>query len=251
MWSMHQGLKRDTEMQHLPIERLAELADSEPASAERQHLAECTMCASELVAYQRVVAMAADERRRIAPPVSTWGALSAELRQQGIIVTRAEAAERRALTARLTRMAGRVAAGLGILATGLVSGRMSAGMPLRNALAWSEMGMASPATLAMSPDEFASTASAMQVLQKAQQEYERAAIYLANHDTSTAEASSEVYRTTLAALDEMAETSLRALSEAPADPIINQVYFTTLGARNMTLGKLATALPTGSRLSRF
>ena len=44
---------------------------------------------------------------------------------------------------------------------------------------------------------------------------------------------------------------LRALSEAPADPIINQVYFTTLGARNMTLGKLATALPTGSRLSRF
>jgi hypothetical protein len=55
----------------------------------------------------------------------------------------------------------------------------------------------------------------------------------------------------LAALDEMAETSLKALAEAPADPIINQVYFTTLGARNMTLGKLATALPTGSRLSRF
>jgi hypothetical protein len=49
----------------------------------------------------------------------------------------------------------------------------------------------------------------------------------------------------------MAETSLRALSEAPADPIINQVYFTTLGARNLTLGKLATALPSGSRLSRF
>jgi hypothetical protein len=49
----------------------------------------------------------------------------------------------------------------------------------------------------------------------------------------------------------MAETSLRALTASPADPIINQVYFTTLGARNMTLGKLASALPSGSRLSRF
>jgi hypothetical protein len=105
--------------------------------------------------------------------------------------------------------------------------------------------------LAMNPYDFASTAAAMQVLQRAQQDYERAALYLANHDTSTAEGASEAYRTTLAALDEMAETSLRALSQAPADPIINQVYFTTLGARNMTLGKLASALPTGSRLSRF
>jgi hypothetical protein len=105
--------------------------------------------------------------------------------------------------------------------------------------------------VAMGAEEFASTASAMQTLQRAQQDYERAALFLANHDTSTTEAASEAYRTTLAALDEMAETSLRALSEAPADPIINQVYFTTLGARNMTLGKLATALPTGSRLSRF
>jgi hypothetical protein len=58
-------------------------------------------------------------------------------------------------------------------------------------------------------------------------------------------------RTRLAALDEMAETSLRVLDYAPADPIMNQVYLTTLGARNMTLGRLATALPVGSRLSRF
>jgi hypothetical protein len=103
----------------------------------------------------------------------------------------------------------------------------------------------------MDTEEFASTAAAMQTLQRAQQDYERAALFLANHDTTMTEGATEAYRTTLAALDEMAETSLRALSEAPADPIINQVYFTTLGARNMTLGKLATALPVGSRLSRF
>ena len=238
-------------MQHLPIERLAELADGEPAAGEREHLAGCEMCASELAAYERIVAMAADERRRIAPPISSWGALSGELRQQGMIVTRAEASERRALRARASAMAVRFAAGLAILAAGLVTGRMSAGMPLRTALAIPEPDAAALSQLAMSTQEFESTAAAMQVLQRAQQDYERAALYLASRDTSTSEGATEAYRSTLAALDEMAETSLRALSEAPADPIINQVYLTTLGARNMTLGRLATALPSGSRLSRF
>ena len=237
-------------MQHLVIERLAELADGEPTTTELDHLAECAMCSAELVAYQRVVAMAADERRRIAPPVTNWGALSTELRQQGVITTRAEASARRAFMARLTRGAWQAAAGIAILVTGMVTGRLTAGMPLRSALALGADSLPG-AQVAVSPDDFASTAAAMQVLQRAQQEYERAALYLANHDTSMVEGATEAYRTTLAALDEMAETSLRALNEAPADPIINQVYFTTLGARNMTLGKLATALPVGSRLSRF
>lgn len=238
-------------MQHLAIERLAELADGEPTAAEHDHLAECVMCSAERIAYHRVVAMAADERRRIAPPISTWGALSAELRDQGLITTREQMTARKAFVARVTRIAWQSAAGIGILVTGLVTGRVSAGMPLRSALAMAETGAVPLTTVALSPDDFASTASAMQTLQRAQQDYERAALYLANHDTSMTENATDAYRTTLAALDEMAETSRRALSEAPADPIINQVYFTTLGARNMTLGKLATALPTGSRLSRF
>jgi hypothetical protein len=238
-------------MQHLPIERLAELADGEPTAAEHDHLAECAMCSAERIAYHRVVAMAADERRRIAPPISTWGALSAELREQGLITTREQMTARKAFVARATRIAWQSAAGIGILVTGLVTGRVSAGMPLRSALAMAETDAVPLTQVALSPDDFASTASALQTLQRAQQDYERAALYLANHDTSMTENATEGYRTTLAALDEMAETSRRALSEAPADPIINQVYFTTLGARNMTLGKLATALPTGSRLSRF
>ena len=235
-------------MQHLPIERLAELADSEPTAAELEHFAECAMCSAERVAYHRVVAMASDERRRIAPPISTWAMLSEELREQGLITTREQATARTVFIAKVTTFAWRAAAGIAILVTGLVTGRMTAGMPLRSALA---LGDGVPLQAVVSTEEFASTATALQTLQRAQQDYDRAALYLANHDTSTTEAASEAYRTTLAALDEMAETSLRALSEAPADPIINQVYFTTLGARNMTLGKLATALPTGSRLSRF
>jgi len=237
-------------MQHLAIERLAELADGEPTAVEREHLAECAMCSAERFAYQRVVAMASDERRHIAPPISTWGLLSEELREQGLITTREQATARTMFIAKVTTIAWRAAAAIAILATGLVTGRMTAGMPLRTALALGD-GNATAGQVAVNADEFATTAAAMQTLQRAQQDYERAALYLSTHDTVTTEVSTEAYRTTLAALDEMAETSLKALSQAPADPIINQVYFTTLGARNMTLGKLATALPTGSRLSRF
>lgn len=236
-------------MQHLAIERLAELADGEPTASEKEHLADCAMCSAERVAYQRVVAMASDERRHIAPPISTWGMLSEELREQGLITTREQATARTLFISQVRTFGFRAAAAIGILVTGLVTGRMTAGMPLRSALALGNGNDASQ--VAVNPDEFASTAAAMQTLQRAQQDYDRAALYIASHDTSTSEGSTEAYRTRLAALDEMAETSLRALSEAPSDPIINQVYFTTLGARNMTLGKLATALPTGSRLSRF
>jgi hypothetical protein len=237
-------------MQHLAIERLAELADGEPTAVEKEHLAECAMCSAERVAYQRVVAMASDERRHIAPPISTWGLLSEELREQGLITTREQATARTLFISRVKSIAARSAAGIAILVTGLVGGRLSAGMPLRTAFALGD-GSTAAGQVAVNADEFATTAAAMQTLQRAQQDYERAALYLASHDTITTEAAAEGYRTTLAALDEMAETSLKALSESPADPIINQVYFTTLGARNMTLGKLATALPTGSRLSRF
>ena len=236
-------------MQHLPIERLAELADGEPTAAEHDHLAECAMCSAERIAYHRVVAMAADERRRIAPPVTNWGSLSTALREQGVITTRAESNARQAFMAKVIRTGWQAAAGIAILLTGLVSGRMTAGMSWRSAVALGGNGATQPAG-PVNTEEFTSTAVAMQTLQRAQQEYDRAALYLASHD-STSEGTTESYRTRLAALDEMAETSLRALNEAPADPIINQVYFTTLGARNMTLGKLATALPTGSRLSRF
>ncbi|HEX9562718.1 MAG TPA: hypothetical protein VF981_02055 [Gemmatimonadaceae bacterium] len=238
-------------MQHLLIERLVELADGEPTAAEREHLGACAMCTAERTAYQRVVAMAADERRRIAPPLTDWGSLRGELRTRGIISTPDEAASRRLWSARVASVGGRIAAAVAILAVGIVSGRLSTGMSVTGAMVLGG-GPGDESTVAtVSQEDFASTAAALQVLQRAQQEYERAALYLANHDTSVSEVASELLRTRLAALDEMAETSRRALGNSPADPIMNQVYLTTLGARNMTLGRLASALPVGSRLSRF
>ncbi len=236
-------------MQHLPVERLAELADGEPSAAEREHLLECTMCATERAAYQRIVAMAADERRRIAPPLTDWGSLRGALQAQGVIVTPDAAGDRRLRSRRFVRLAGRVAAAALVLSVGLIGGRMTTGMSFRTAAL--PGSSPSSAERVASSVEFTSSAAALASLQRAQLEYERAAIYLASHDTSTSEAATDLLRTRLAALDEMAETSLRALGNAPADPIMNQFYLTTLGARNMTLGRLATVLPVGSRLSRF
>ncbi len=54
-----------------------------------------------------------------------------------------------------------------------------------------------------------------------------------------------MFRTRLAALDEMAETSRQALSVAPADPVLNQYYLSTLGAREVTLRQLGSVLTAG------
>jgi len=43
----------------------------------------------------------------------------------------------------------------------------------------------------------------------------------------------------------------QALREAPQDPVINQYYQATVGAREATLRQLGTTLPAGAKLNRF
>lgn len=237
-------------MSHLPIERLAELADGEPDATERAHLAECVMCSTELAVYERLVAAASDERRRIAPPLTNWRALRGPLREEGLIITQEHqiAQHRRAVTLTWAR---RAAAAVVLIVTGVVLGRSSAGLTLPQALAMQPAAADSLVGGTGTAQEFASTAAAMETLRRAQREYEQAALYLTTHDTVGAETAPDIYRTRLAALDQMTEASLRALEQAPADPIMNQIYLTTLGAREMTLSRLGTTLPTGARLHRF
>ena len=235
---------------HLAIERLAELADGEPAALEREHLASCASCAGELASYRRLVALASDERRRIAPPLSSWNAISAGLHREGLIATKP--ADRPARDFALPPLARRAAAAVALLASGLIMGRLSAGLTPGQALALGSLVAPNDALGSRNVSvegSFASADDALAALRDAQDRYERAASYLANHDTSTTESAAEQYRTRLAALDNSAETFLRALNEAPQDPIINQYYLSTLGAREATLSKLGTALPV--RLSRY
>jgi hypothetical protein len=243
-------------MPHLPIERLAELGGEEPMPLEREHLASCATCAAELEAYQRLVALAGDEHRRIAPPLTEWASLRTKLIAEGLLATPDVAPASQRVTGRMVAAVARLAAVFLLLASGTVVGRMSAGMPVEEALALNRLYFSGDSgslgtNVAMDGEEFASTAAAYAALQQAQIEYERASQYLAANDSAATEYGSEVLQKRLAALDRMAEISLAEVQERPQDPVMNQVLLTTVGAREMTLTKLGTALPVGTRLTRW
>lgn len=230
-------------MLHLSTERLAELADTEPSPHELGHLRACAACATEREAHRRLFSLAADERLRLAPALSDWDSLRTRLHDEGLVVSPVRRAVRTWGTTAL-----RIAAAAVLVAGGTAFGRMSAGA---TPLPWTERASSGTSAFASlagygSPDE------ALDALQAAQSEYERAASYLTLHDsTRYTPEDTDIYRTRLAALDAMAEASRQALFDAPADPVLNQYYISTLGAREATLRQLGTALPVGMKLTRF
>lgn len=254
-------------MLHLPIERLAEVVDGGASAREREHLLACVTCTRELEAYRRLVAMAGDERRRIAPALTRWDSLASALRAEGLLaepsLTAMPAPLHRRATGDLLR---RAAAVIVFVGGGAVLGRMSAGMPIMQAVAMrpslpavtgdapgtSGVSRGAPGVLtAGAGDGFSTSQDALSALEMAQRQYELAATWLASHDTSSSDLAPEQYRTRLAALDRTAETMQQAMRDAPSDPYINQYYLATLSAREQTLRRLGTTLPVGLKLGRF
>jgi hypothetical protein len=231
-------------MQHLSIERLAELGDVDPTRDETEHLASCAQCARERAAYRRLAALAGDERSRIGPPLTDWNALSARLSEAGLV---REGRSARASTLGVRRV-WQVAAAVVFAVAGIYAGRVSAGLSYREALALrpvAEEGADLPAAEYSSPDE------ALAALNRAYNEYSSAATYLAATDTVSSGEAFERFRARLAFLDEVAQRSREALAEAPQDPFINQFYVSTLGARDATLHRMGQIVPVGNRLGRF
>jgi len=277
-------------MSHLSSERLAELADGEPTVAEAEHLAACAICAAERSAHQRLLSMALDERDRIAPPLTQWSTLAAKLREQGIIATgnavsaTGETGSVPSISA-VSSVAGvpgvpgvflarprphrrawlvglRVAAGLVFAAGFGALGRMSAGAApapsgkdvaaLTSRIFRGSAQKVIPSVFGEQGGPFGSVEDALAALETSQRNYDRAAAYIAVHDSTVqSPEAGDVFRTRLAALDEMAETSRQALSVAPTDPVLNQYYLSTLGAREVTLRQLGSVLTPGKRVVRF
>lgn len=96
---------------------------------------------------------------------------------------------------------------------------------------------------------FTSVSDATAALTRAQQEYERAAVWLASNDTTPR--SSEIYRARLAALDQMIAASRAALRAAPQDPVLNHYYLATYAAREATLQQLSGALPVDQTIESY
>lgn len=229
--------------QHPPIERLAELVDGVPTLFEREHVAGCSACAKELQAFERLASLARDERRRIAPPLTTWESLRGRLAAQALLTS-----PRPSLVVRRRHWMLRVASAVALVAGGVAAGRWSAAVP--GAIVRSDRltngDLAAAATGApRSADE------ALAQLQQAQRAYDEAATWLAAHDTSSARGTSDQYRTRLAALDMASSTFEQALTDAPVDPVLNQYFLATMNAREVAIRRLGTTLPASVRVGRF
>ena len=243
-------------MSHLTIDRLAAIADDTPTADEATHIAGCWDCRAEVAAFRRLARMSA-----MAPmpmePLTAWSTLAPQLRAEGILVdAHRTVTESLAGGASVIPLADRrprtpvwmmrAAAGLALLIGGAALGRVSAGVPLGTT--------ASPdrQSVAVTP-AFRSANDALQVLTSSQQQYQDAAAFLASQDTSSRfiGMNQDLYQTRLTALDEIAAATRSALYRAPQDPMLNQYYLTTLGAREATLRQIGATQPATRRLERY
>jgi hypothetical protein len=273
-------------MLHLEPERLAALADEAPTAEEGAHLAHCLACRRERDAYVALLALAQREGQADddAPPLTSWASLSTALHAEGLLAPTAGVAARGpddgvrviplpTAAARATprgRFGGafadafgaaalrRVAAAALFVAGGMAAGRASVGapaLPLTDAAPVAAVADPAPAAgtalLTAGAASFASVDEAAQVLARAQRDYQQAAAFLAEHDSTTAIGSSDVLRARLAALDDVMPRVREALNEAPQDPVLNQVYLTTYDVRESTLRQLGRTLPAGARVNGY
>jgi hypothetical protein len=264
-------------MLHLSSDRLAALADSEPTPLEAEHLAACAACARERAATRSLVMMARADREQLGMPLTRWDSLAPELHRVGLVaagalmsgsgpITESLPAARSASVRRAVRWL-QAAAVLLFIGGGAVLGRLSAGaspfsftrsVEPSPSVATNE----EPPLLPLPPlgvtggseatlPEFSSVDEALGALRRYEFAYQRAAAYLADHDSTTLVDDSDAYRARLAALDRAQRAMGEALREAPYDPVINGYYLTTLGQREATLRQLDTALPAGYRIRSF
>jgi hypothetical protein len=268
-------------MLHLHTDRLAALADEAPSPDEAAHLALCAECARELRAHEALRAMSSVEGSgggHLAMPLTRWDALSAELRREGLIVTPARISGPTAVPARRTMPVWivRAAAAVLLVAGGAVAGRLTAPQaePAAETLAQTDKPLVTPkpkdkptpieraapvpeaseaSFVANIPSSFESVNEARLWQQRLEVAYQNAAAFIAANDTTGVNeiVDGRGVHARLAALDAAGDVMREALREAPADPVINGYYLTTLGQREATLRQMNAVSPAGQRVIGF
>jgi hypothetical protein len=175
--------------------------------------------------------LVAAERERQQPPLNDWRTIAARAREEGLI--------------RESSSGGwasgqpwmRAAAAVLLLIGGIAIGRTTIGLPSASDRSSAENGSASQSTAPTAGEvSFASVEDATASLDRAARDYERASRFLAANNTSVSNNdSSAIYTARLAALDQVVNATENALQKtAPHDPVINQYYLATMGARVAT-----------------
>ena len=230
-------------MPHLEPERLAAFDHERFTEEEQAHLASCATCQRELEAMAALVTRAGMMRAHHDPdgPLLSFEQIMAggmPVASHGESVARSIAAPGQPHASVPWGVAARrVAAALVLMAGGVVVGRLTS----------TEIETAT--ATAVDPVAPLTTASATALLDRAQRDYERAALWLAANDSIPQ--SSEVYRARLAALDEMMAASRAALREAPQDLLLNHYFLSAWAAREATLQQLGAALPVDKLVERY
>jgi hypothetical protein len=140
-----------------------------------------------------------------------------------------------------------------LVGTGMVVGRgMTFGQDFINQIELAAGDSLGSKSVRIGNAAFASPAAARKTLLHAQNDYQRAAAFLAATDSSPQIISEpSLYQDRLAGLDEMTTASLSALKDAPQDPLLNQYFLSAVAAREATLQQLGNALPVGATMERF
>ena len=170
------------------------------------------------------------ERERQQPPLNDWRTIAARAREEGLI---RESASRGWASGQPWM---RAAAAVLLLIGGIAIGRATIGLPSATGSSSAVNGSASQSSAPATGDaSFASVEDATATLDRAADEYKRASRFLAANNTSPSNNdSSAIYTARLAALDQVVNATENALQTAPHDPVINQYYLATMGARVAT-----------------
>jgi hypothetical protein len=200
-------------------------------------------------------AMVDRERGRDFAPLNDWSTIAARLREEGII----RDTGRPMMIAATSNLWMRAAAVVLIAVGGAAVGRYSAARPVDqstvaiSAPETTPVQQVSNTTPTVGVSEFKSADDAWAVLNRAGAEYQKASAYLAaNNPVQTTRAdSAPVYQNRLAALDQVMQATHSALNQAPNDPVINQYYLATMGAREATRQQLNAVQTVGAKLKGF
>jgi hypothetical protein len=178
----------------------------------------------------------ARERASQQPPLNEWRTIAARAREEGLI----RESESRSWGAGQPWL--QAAAAVLLLIGGIAIGRTTIGLPTSSAQI-DRSGQSKVASSASQPTvpainasaSFASVDDASATLERALGDYQRASAFLAaNGSGATTMDSSRIYSARLAALDKVGNAMESALQTAPHDPVINQYYLATMGARVAT-----------------
>jgi len=195
----------------------------------------------------------AQERSREQPPLNEWRTIAARAREEGLI---RETHASRWWTSSQPWL--RSAAAVLLLIGGIAIGRATTALPSAvestasnptSAVTTNGPATASsrgPSVLPSGDATFASVDDASAALDRAVRDYQRASEFLAVSNSSPATRDSlAMYSARAAALDKIENATVVALQTAPHDPVINQYYLATMGARVATQQQLAQ--PVGLR----